>query len=729
LPLSITSKDLVSGLVTAIIMIASTLSYAALIFSGPLAAELPMGIGSGLLSAGVVALVFSAGSGLSFAVAGPDSKPTAVLATIGATLAATVVAHQVPDPGFTVFVALVFGTLVTGAALFLLGALRAGRYIRYIPYPVVGGFLAASGWQLVSGSLRVLTGQPLSWAGLAHWGERDSLLHLGAGALLLLALELVRRLRHHLVFPAFLALGTLAIHLVLHAAGYSVDQARAAGWLLDLHGSAAFPAPWFEAPMRHFHWMALGWAFGGYVALAAVTAITLLLGTVTAEVTARLDLDVDRELRVNGIANLLAGLGGGSTGTLSVSRTLFNYNTGARHRISGLIVGCVGLLLLGFGTGALGYVPVPILAAMLLQLGLGMLDEWLVKGWQRMQRADYFQVLTILLVIVGWDFVVGVAVGVVAACVTFAISSSRIRLVRLGLHRGEYGSRVDRPPSHHEELLRHGAGIQIMWLHGFVFFGSANRLLLHVKELLATQGSGVCRTLLLDFREVLGIDSSAVLSLIKLRHLAERERFLIVLSALQPQVLRSLRQGGFLAAEGQADALCKVFTNLDAALEWSEDRLLEERMTREEALRSADEWLAREIGSLELFKQLVSYLEMVEYAPGEVVFAQGEASDCLNLLYAGRVTIVFRTPEGANLRLRSIVRHTIVGEMGLYRSIPRGASVVADLPTIVYRLTREAMEHMERDNPQLAHEFHKFVVRTVAARLDFANREVASLQR
>lgn len=726
MPLSITSKDLVAGVVTAIIMIASTLSYAAMIYSGPLAAELPMGIGSGLLSAGVVALVFSAGSGLSFAIAGPDSKPTAVLATIGATLAATLAARQVPDAGFTVFVALVFGTLITGAALFLLGALRAGRYIRYIPYPVVGGFLAASGWQLVTGALRVLTGRPLGWSVLA---QRETLLHLGAGVLLLLGLELVRRLRHHLALPAFLVLGTLLIHLALHAAGYNLEQARAAGWLLDLHGNADLPAPWLVEPMRHFHWMALGWTAGGYVALAAVTAITLLLGTVTAEVNARLDLDVDRELRVNGIANLLAGLGGGAVGTLSISRTLFNYNTGARHRISGVIVGCTGLLVLAFGTGALGYVPVPLLAAMLLQLGLGMLDEWLVKGWQRMQRADYFQVLTILLVIVGWDFVVGVAVGVVAACVTFAISSSRIRLVRLGLHRGEYGSRVDRPPSHHEELLRHGAGIQIMWLHGFVFFGSANRLLLHVKELLAAQGSGVCRTLLLDFREVLGIDSSAVLSLIKLRHLAERERFLIVLSALQPQVQKSLRQGGFLAAEDANDPLCKVFTNLDAALEWSEDRLLEERMTREEALRSADEWLAREIGSLELFKQLVSYLEMVEYAPGEVVFAQGEVSDCLNLLYAGRVTIVFRTPEGASLRLRSIVRHTIVGEMGLYRSIPRGASVVADLPTIVYRLTREALEHMERDNPRLAHEFHKFVVRTVAARLDFANREVASLQR
>jgi SulP family sulfate permease len=481
--------------------------------------------------------------------------------------------------------------------------------------------------------------------------------------------------------------------------------------------------------MLHFHWVVLAWSAGGYVALIGVTAITLLLGTVAVEVSTRLDLDVDRELQVNGVANMLSGLGGGMVGTLSVSRTLFNYSVGARTRVSGAVVGGAGLLVLFFGTRALGLVPVPILFAMLMQIGLGMLDEWLIKGWPRMQRADYVQVLTILLVIVNWDFVAGVAVGVVAACVSFAINSSRVRLVKLGLNRSEYGSRVDRPPSHHEELMRHGRGIQILWLHGFVFFGSANRLLLHVKDLVAAQGGGVCRTLLLDFREVLGIDSSAVLSLVKLRHLAERERIQIALSALPPAVLKALRLGRFLEEEGVEDAICKLFPNLDAALEWCEDRLLEERMTREEALRSADEWLAREIGGIALFKQFVSYLEVVEYAPGERLFGQGDPADCLNLLYSGRVTIVYRTPEGAELRLRSIVRHTIVGEMGLYRSLARGASVVADEATIAYRLSREALAQIEEDNPPLAYAFHRFVIRTLASRLDFANREVASLQR
>jgi len=91
--------------------------------------------------------------------------------------------------------------------------------------------------------------------------------------------------------------------------------------------------------------------------------------------------------------------------------------------------------------------------------------------------------------------------------------------------------------------------------------------------------------------------------------------------------------------------------------------------------------------------------------------------------------VLFRTPEGTELRLRSMVGHTIVGEMGLYRTQPRGASVRADQLTVAYRMTRHALDQMEKDDPDLAYAFHKLVIRTLAARLDFANREVASLQR
>ena len=173
-----------------------------------------------------------------------------------------------------------------------------------------------------------------------------------------------------------------------------------------------YPLPDFRSELPHVQWTALLRASGEFVALIVVTAITLLLSTTAVEVEARLDLDLDRELRVNGIANLLAGLTGGMVGTLSVSRTMFNYVNGARKRVSGLVAALVCLLTFAFGTKTLGYLPVPIVGGMLLHTGGGLLNDWLVKGWNRMQRADYFQVAVILYVIARWDFVAGVAVGI-----------------------------------------------------------------------------------------------------------------------------------------------------------------------------------------------------------------------------------------------------------------------------------------------------------------------------
>src|SRR5262249_8676677 len=154
--------------------------------------------------------------------------------------------------------------------------------------------------------------------------------------------------------------------------------------------------------------------------------------------------NVDHELRLNGLANILVGLCGGMVGTVSVSRTLFGLRIGARNRSSGLIAGMVCLAALAFGTGALRHFPLPVLGGLLIYVGSAMLHEWLIAGRRTMPLVDYIQIIVIMLAIVWWDFVAGVAIGIIAACVTFAVNTSRIRLVKQGLDRSRYRSRVDR---------------------------------------------------------------------------------------------------------------------------------------------------------------------------------------------------------------------------------------------------------------------------------------------
>lgn len=725
------AKDIISGLVTAIIVIASTISYSAAIFSGPLASILPVGIGYGLIGACVLAIVFALGSGISFAIAGPDSKPTAILAVLAATVARDLNdTGQGTTTGASVVLALVAGTLVTGLVLFLFGKWKIGHWIRYVPYPVIGGFIAASGWLLVANAVHLLTGVDVSWHALGGLFQALQLEQLAAALAFVAAMMVVERSKHVIAFPALLFGAVALAHVALRLAGLSVADAQRAGWLLAMPSGTVWPDLWLFNARHALDWAPIIREAGEYVALFAVTACTLLLGIASVEIDARLDedIDLDRELRLNGLANIAAAALGGTVGTLSLSRTIFNYRSGARGRGSGVIVAGCCLVTLAFGSAALAYVPATILGAMLMRAGGGMLVEWLGYGWRRLHRSDYVQVVAILVVIVYWGFVAGVIVGVAVACITFAVSSSQVPLVKLEASRRDFSSRVDRSASQNAELMSYGNGIHIMWLHGFIFFGSANRLLRHIKETVSANPADACRMVILDFHEVLGIDSSAVLSLVKLRQFAERAGLLIVLSNLSPLAEQSLKSGGFLRDDPD-DPVCKVFPALDAALEWCEEGLLARYVGREEALHSADEWLAREIGDRSLVRQLVSYLDMIEYEVGETICAQGDPADYLYLIYAGRVTVVFHSPDGKEVRLRSIVQHTMVGEMGLYRTMSRSASVVADKPTIVYRLSREALGQMEADNPTLAYAFHRFVVRMIAARLEFANREVVALQR
>ena len=153
--------DLSAGFLTALVTLSYSASYAALIFSGALSIYLPAGLLAAMVSCIVVVTVVVLRSSLHFAIAGPDSNATAILAAVIAALSSHArdrlgEASVLP----TVLMALSLSALFTGILLYLLGHFRQGRVVRFIPYPVVGGFLAGTGYLLLEGVCRVMTSQP-----------------------------------------------------------------------------------------------------------------------------------------------------------------------------------------------------------------------------------------------------------------------------------------------------------------------------------------------------------------------------------------------------------------------------------------------------------------------------------------------------------------------------------------------------------------------------------------
>ena len=156
-------RDVFAGSICGVLSIAFGLSYAVLIFSGPLAPWLSYGVAATFASTGIAALVVALRGSLPFAIAGPDSSTSAVTAVLAAALVERLVAegagNQLLMPTLIV---MAIGSALTGILLCGLGLARAGRAIRFVPYPVIGGFLGATGWLVVSGAVLVVTDLQLS---------------------------------------------------------------------------------------------------------------------------------------------------------------------------------------------------------------------------------------------------------------------------------------------------------------------------------------------------------------------------------------------------------------------------------------------------------------------------------------------------------------------------------------------------------------------------------------
>jgi SulP family sulfate permease len=247
-------------------------------------------------------------------------------------------------------------------------------------------------------------------------------------------------------------------------------------------------------------------------------------------------------------------------------------------------------------------------------------------------------------------------------------------------------------------------------VHGFVFFGTAHGLLERIRRRVE---AGPLRFLVVDLARVTGMDASAVLSFRKVAQLAETTEVELVFAGTPERVERQLRRGEVVAREG----VVRFEPDLDRALQRCEESLLAEAAAP----------VASNDGIGGLPDHLRGYLERREVPEGTVLIRQGDPPDDLYVLESGRLLVEMETPEGNRMRLRTVHDGVVVGEIALYTGVPRTADVVAETPSVVLRLSREALERLEAEEPQTAAAFHRGLATTLAERLADSQRAFTAL--
>jgi SulP family sulfate permease len=307
----------------------------------------------------------------------------------------------------------------------------------------------------------------------------------------------------------------------------------------------------------------------------------------------------------------------------------------------------------------------------------------------------------IVAAIIARGFLPGVVLGLVLAVVLFAVNYGRIELVREVAFGDTYHSNVDRPPAERALLRTMGERVQILLVNGFVFFGSANGLLERIRKRAETDPP---RFLVIDLRRVTGVDSSAVVALVKAMHLAEASGFELVFTGASDAVRRQLARGGLVASE-----VVRFEPDLDRGLQRCEEGLLREDVVR---VPEADGDALAGMPS-----GLRTHLERMELADGTVLIHQGESPDDVYLLESGRLRVETVTERGTRIRLRTLRPGVVVGEVAIYSGDPRTADVVAEGPSVVLRLSKASIERIEAVDPELASALHRWLATTLAVRL------------
>jgi len=714
--------DVFAGAICSILSIAYCLSYAALIFTGPLEHVLSYGVAATFLSAAIGGSIVALRSSLPFAIAGPDSSVSVVMAAMVATLVHRLATHGGTEFLVPTLVAMSLTTALTGLLLCILGLARAGRAIRFVPFPVIGGFLGATGWLMILGAVQVAADQRPELANLGAFANVAIAAKFAAGLIVAIALHLaLRRSKNPLILPGVLLAAFVATYVVLLSSGFSVAEAQAQGWMFGSQPAAGLISPWQPTALRSFPWTALPPLAGDLVAVMFVTVINLLLNTTGIEIATRTEANIDRDLKVLGLANIATAALGGYVNCTSLSRSILVRTAGATSRISGLTVAAISAALLVADPSFLGYVPKYVLAGLLFLLGAGLVYQWLIQSARQLQRIDYLSLIAIALLIINWGFIAGVLTGVVIGCATFALSVSRVNAIKFSFDGSEYRSSLDRGPQEQSLLADHGQEIQGMALQSYLFFGSTNRLYQHVKALLARQRG--CRFLIFDFNRVTGIDSSATQSFAQIKQAATEAGAKIVLVNLTPELKRVFRNARFIADD------VTVAIDLDRALESCEQAIIEMHRAEVSDSRSLRAWLSEALGDAQLANSLAEYCRRLEVQSGDIIAKQGEPAASMHFILDGRVGIIVDLPEGRTTRVRSLGRHTTVGEMGLITRSPRSATIQAEAASVLYELDADAFDRIKREHPAISQALLAYVIRVMTERLSFANRLIGVLQR
>ena len=262
-------------------------------------------------------------------------------------------------------------------------------------------------------------------------------------------LMIVRRfVKSNFLVGGYFILIAAIFYFFTFALGLPIQTLRDHGWLFNAPSKSS--SPWHFYTLYNFravNWKALAETVPTMLALTFFGVLHVPINVPALGISTGEDnLDVDRELLAHGVSNALSGLAGSVQNYLVYTNSLLFIANGGDDRLAGIMLAVATFGMLLAGPSIIGVVPVMVISSLIYLLGIELLEEALVNTWGRVHRLEYLTIVIIVATMGAWDFVLGILIGIILACVNFVVQTSRKTAIRATYTGQVASSTVRRPP-------------------------------------------------------------------------------------------------------------------------------------------------------------------------------------------------------------------------------------------------------------------------------------------
>ncbi|KAL6454766.1 hypothetical protein SBY92_004236 [Candida maltosa Xu316] len=485
----------------------------------------------------------------------------------------------------TTITAYAISSILTGLVFFLLGKLKLGVLVGFFPRHILVGCIGGVGYFLIATGIEVSSRLE---GGISYNYETFKFLFYNNTTLLEWTIPLVlagilillqHRYHNSLLVPLYFIFVFVAFHLIVAAVpSWNLNMARDSGWVFPM---VEDDEPWYEFytlyKFQLVDWLCILRQLPTMLALTFFGILHVPINVPALAVSIGMDdVDVNRELVAHGYSNAISGLVGSIQNYLVYTNSVLFIRAGADERLAGVLLAVATAGVMMVGPVLIGFIPVCVVGALIYLLGYELLKEALYDTWGRVRKVEYTTIVIIVVTMGAVDFVAGIGVGILLACLSFVVEAGRTPVVQ-GIYSGSVArSTVMRHPKQQEFLKHVGDQIYIIKLQGTLFFGSIGGVEKEIRKIFEHDkfNSNPIRFLIIDMKGVISLDFSAAEGFRRILNLANEFKTQLIISSVaeDDDVTIGLRDAGIF--DNGTNFPIELFSSLNYALEWCENSFL-----------------------------------------------------------------------------------------------------------------------------------------------------------